>query len=195
VPTTTPRPGRRLDASRDAAIQSAVVQVLAEAGYGGLTMDAVAAAAGVSKATIYRRWQTKEALLVSVVDRASDDTLITPDTGSLRDDLVQLLSSLAGVLGGPGGNASRALLGALNDEPTLAAAFRQGPMARWAEAFITVLERGAARGEMTSDPGVSLGAEAGPAILVLRWLIRGAPIEDEVATAVVDRVMMPLLGN
>jgi AcrR family transcriptional regulator len=156
-------------------------------------MNAVAAAAGVSKATIYRRWQTKAALLVSVVDRASDDTLHTPDTGSLRDDLVQLLSSLAGVLGGPGGNASRALLGALNDEPTLAAAFRQGPMARWADAFTTVLERAVARGEMTSDPAASLGAEAGPAIFVLRWLVSGARIDEEDAIAVVDRVMVPLL--
>ena len=194
MPPTARRRGRRLDPTRDAAIQAAVIEVLAESGYGGLTMDAVAAAAGVSKATIYRRWQTKAALLVSVVDGASDDTLVTPDTGSLRDDLVQLLSSLARVLGGPGGNASRALLGALNDEPTLAAAFQQGPMARWAEAFMTVLERAVARGEMTSDPAASLGAEAGPAILVLRWLISGAPIEEKDAIAVVDRVMVPLLG-
>ena len=72
----------------------AVLEVLADVGYAGLTMDAVAATAGVSKATIYRRWRTKADLLVSVISTASDQSLIVPDTGRLRDDLVALLTAL-----------------------------------------------------------------------------------------------------
>jgi AcrR family transcriptional regulator len=171
----------------------AVLEVLADVGYAGLTMDAVAATAGVSKATIYRRWRTKADLLVSVISTASDQSLIVPDTGCLRDDLVALLTALGRVLNGPGGNASRALLGALNDEPSLAAAFHAGPLARWADAFITVLDRAVARHELVMDEARSLVAEAGPAIFVLRWLIGGRAIDDQVAVTVVDEVMMPLL--
>ena len=174
---------------------AAVLEVLAEAGYAGLTMDAVATTAGVSKATIYRRWRTKAELLVSVISTASDQSLVVPDSGSLRDDLVGLLTSLGRVLAGPGGNASRALLGALNDEPALAAAFHAGPLARWAEAFTTVLDRAVAREELVLDPARSLAAEAGPAILVLRWMIGGRAIDDDVAVAVVDQVVMPLVRH
>jgi AcrR family transcriptional regulator len=156
-------------------------------------MDAVALRAGVSKATIYRRWSSKADLLVSVIDAASDESLVVPNSGSLRDDLVALLTSLADILAGPGGRASRALLGALNDEPALAAAFREGPQARWAEAFITVFTRGVERGDIQPEAASSLAAEAGPGIFLLRWTISGADINAEVAAAVVDDLMMPLL--
>jgi AcrR family transcriptional regulator len=167
--------------------------VLAEVGYAGLTMDAVARAASVSKATIYRRWRTKADLLVSVIDAANEDTLAVPDTGSLRDDLVSLLTSLVRVLGGPGGRASRALVGAINDEPVLAAAFHSGPQQRWVQAFGQVFAQAVARGEIRAAAGTSLAAEAGPAILLLRWMISGRHIDQRLAEAVVDEVMMPLL--
>jgi AcrR family transcriptional regulator len=178
---------------RDVAIQAAVLEVLADDGYAGLTMDAVAATAGVSKATIYRRWATKADLLVSVIDKASDDTLVVPDTGSLEDDLVVLLTALAGVLSGPGGSASRALLGAMNDEPALAAAFRAGPQARWAAAFREVYAGAVARGEIACGAGASLAAEAGPAIFLLRLTLSGRCLDEELAVGVVRDVMMPLL--
>jgi AcrR family transcriptional regulator len=187
------RRGRRPDPTRDLAIQTAVLDVLAEEGYSGLTMDAVAVTAGVSKATIYRRWPSKADLLVSVIESASDATLVVPDSGSLRDDLVALLTALARVLAGPGGSASRALLAAMKQEPALEAAFRNGPMNRWAEAFLAVLGRAVAREELRPSGATSLAAEAGPAILLLRWMISGQEINEDVATAVVDDVMMPLL--
>jgi AcrR family transcriptional regulator len=155
-------------------------------------MDAVAVVAGVSKASIYRRWPTKTDLLVSVIDRASDDTLLAADTGSLREDLIRLLSSLIDVLAGPGGAASRALLAAANTEPTMAAAFREGPMARWSAAFGDAFQRAAARGEVTPDAATSHAAEAGPSIILKRWSITGQAIDRDLARAVVDEVMMPL---
>lgn len=184
--------GRRLDRSLDVAIRAAVLQVLAEVGYRRLTMDDVALAAGVSKATIYRRWPSKADLLISIIHEASDETLTVPDTGSLRGDLIALLTALTGVLSGPGGGASRALLGAMTDEPALADAFRRGPLHRWAQAFIAVFERAVRRGECSGAVLPSLAAEAGSAILLQRWLISGQPVAPEVAQAVVDDVMMPL---
>jgi AcrR family transcriptional regulator len=193
VPAARRRRGRSSDPARDAAIQAATLELLSEVGYAGLTMDAVAAAARVSKATIYRRWRTKADLLVSVIDSANEDSLAVPDTGSLRGDLVGLLTSLARVLGGPGGRASRALLGAINDEPALAAAFHGGPQERWAQAFRQVFVHAVARGEIEPAAGTSLAAEAGPAILLQRWMISGQQIDQQLAEAVVDTVMMPLM--
>jgi AcrR family transcriptional regulator len=169
------------------------VEVLGRLGYSDLTMDDVAATAGVSKATIYRRWRSKADLIVSVVDAASDLSLVVEDTGSLRDDLVVLLSSLAEVLAGPGGNASRALLGAIHYEPALGEAFRRGPMERWAEAFRTVFARATARGEVAAEAIGSLAAEAGPAVFLQRWMIGDRPIDADLAAAVVDQLIMPHL--
>jgi len=184
--------GRRLDPSLDVAIRAAVFQVLAEVGYRRLTMDDVALAAGVGKATIYRRWPSKADLLVSIIQEASDETLKVPNSGSLRGDLVALLTALADILGGPGGGASRALLGAMTDEPALAEAFRQGPLHRWAQAFITVFERAIRRGDCAPTVMASLAAEAGSAILLQRWLISGQPVDPGLAHSVVDEVMLPL---
>jgi hypothetical protein len=128
-----------------------------------------------------------------VINKASDDTLFVPDTGSLRDDLIRLLSVLVSIVGGPGGAASRALLAAAAAEPAMATAFRTGPMARWGAAFGAAFERAVARGEVTPAAATSHAAEAGPSIILKRWSITGQEISDELACAVVDQVMLPLL--
>lgn len=192
-PSVPRRRGRPQDPAVGAAIRSAVLRVLEEVGYRGLTMDAVAAAAGVSKASIYRRWPSKAELLMSVIDAESDRTLVSGDRGSLREDLIAHLTSLVEILAGPGGGASRALFGALDDEPALVTAYREGPMARWAQAYWSAFERAAARGEIAAGLARSFAAESGPGILMQRWLIGQTPIDRELVTRVVDEVMLPLL--
>jgi AcrR family transcriptional regulator len=189
------RGGRRRDPSRDTAIKAAVLQLLPITGYNGLTMDAVAARAHVGKGTIYRRWASKNDLLVSLVDEASRDELVVPDTGCLRSDLLALLQSLSEVLSGPGGQVSRALLGALAAEPDLAVAYRRGPLQRWATAFATVFDRAVRRGEVAALAGTSLAAEAGSAILLQRWLVTGQPLHRSVVTGIVDEVVLPSLAS
>src|SRR3569623_483303 len=69
-PTDVVRPsrgGRPRDPSRDSVIRAAILRLLADIGYGALTMDAVASEAGVGKATIYRRWRTKQDLVVDTI--------------------------------------------------------------------------------------------------------------------------------
>ena len=85
------RQGRPRDPAVDEAILTATLEVVTDLGFGGLTVEAVAAKAGVGKATIYRRWSTKEELVVAVAEELmSHETL--PDTGSLREDLVSWYS-------------------------------------------------------------------------------------------------------
>src|SRR6187399_2380481 len=92
--TTAPRrPGRRRDESKDDAILKATLELLAERGYDGMTMDAVADRAGAGKATVYRRWPSKVQLTIDAivcspgVPMTADDV---PDTGSLRGDLLSV---------------------------------------------------------------------------------------------------------
>jgi AcrR family transcriptional regulator len=189
-------PSRRpLDRAKDQAITAAVVDVLARLGYSGFTMDEVALAAGVGKAAIYRRWSSKTDLLVSYTEGSIEGTLDLSDSGSLRTDLAVLLNSAAAHFNGPAGRANRALLSAVHDDPVLAAAYRAGPVAQWAAAFQEVFDRAARRGEIGPAAASSLAAEAGAAILVQRWLLWGARIDEALVTAVVDDVMLPLLRD
>jgi AcrR family transcriptional regulator len=186
------RTGGRLDPSRDAAIVAAVVEVLGRTGCAGLTMDAVALAAGVGKATIYRRWSSKAELLLSVLDVIGTPLLRLPDTGTLRGDLVAVLTEALELFGGPSGRAVRSLLGAIIDDPTLHEG-RRLPLANWDETWAAVLARAVERGEITAEAASSVAAEVGPAVLAARWLVTGLPLDDAVVTELVDRVVLPLL--
>jgi AcrR family transcriptional regulator len=184
---------RPLDRAKDDAITAAVLDVLARMGYGGFTMDEVAVAAGVGKAAIYRRWTSKADLLVSFIEGSVVDILVVADTGSLRNDLIALMNSVVAHVDGPAGRANRALLSAIHDDSVLAEAFHGGPLARWGAAFADVFDRAVERGEIAPGAGTSVAAEAGPAILMQRWLLGGAELDEALVATVVDEVMLPLL--
>jgi AcrR family transcriptional regulator len=158
-----PRAGRRPDRSQDEVIQAAVLQVLAEEGYRGLSMDdAVARTAGSGKATIYRRWSGKEDLLASAVQATSIDSLVIPDTGPLRDDLVHLHRCLADVPTGPGGDANRALLGVLPERSALPEAYRRGPVSQQAGARSQLSSSEQLNGGDLLECGLIPGRRSGP---------------------------------
>jgi AcrR family transcriptional regulator len=96
--STTARDDRRLGRPRDARVDGAVMEaarsLLAEKGFAGTTVEAIATRAGVGKATIYRRWPTREALLLAVTTADLPD-IPTPDTGDLRQDLRFIFTTLA----------------------------------------------------------------------------------------------------
>jgi AcrR family transcriptional regulator len=187
------RGGRPRDPSRDGAIRAAILEVLARSGYSGLTMDAVAAAAGVGKATIYRRWRTKSDLVADAVAQLSHTPVTVPDTGSLEGDLRELLRWLVDTVNGPIGGAIRALLSALSHEPTLRTAFREGPLALWGSAFGQVWDRAAQRGELVAPmTGTAVAATASAPILQ-RWLFDGEPVPLDFADEVVADVVLPLV--
>ncbi|WP_327086390.1 TetR/AcrR family transcriptional regulator [Nonomuraea sp. NBC_01738] len=96
------QPRRRGDAL-NAAIFQAVLAELAEVGYARLTMEGVAERARTGKASLYRRWPTRIELVMAAVYHALPDPAATPDTGSLRDDLLEVLRRTAAALDGPPG--------------------------------------------------------------------------------------------
>jgi AcrR family transcriptional regulator len=92
-----PRLGRKRDHSRDGVILQAALDVLAEVGYAGMTIDMVAARAKAGKATVYRRWASKEEMVLDAVARTRPGELPfdeLPDTGTLRGDLLALFTLL-----------------------------------------------------------------------------------------------------
>src|SRR5918999_3120935 len=97
------RGGRPRDPSRDGVIRAAILRLLADVGYGALTMDAVASEAGVGKATIYRRWRTKQDLVVDTISDLNRAEATPPDTGSLEGDLRAMMRSMVSVINGPTG--------------------------------------------------------------------------------------------
>jgi AcrR family transcriptional regulator len=189
------RGGRPRDPSRDGVIRAAILRLLAEVGYSALTMDAVASEAGVGKATIYRRWRTKEELVVDTVSElnAAEAAELPSDTGSLDGDLRALLRSLVALVNSPAGAATQALLSSMQHHPALAEAFRHGPMAVWRGAFDEMWVRAEQRGEVEPGLSGSLVAEAIGAPVVQRWLVNGEPVDDAFADAVVDTIALPLL--
>jgi AcrR family transcriptional regulator len=191
-PVRTSRGGRPRDPSRDGVIRAAILRLLADVGYGALTMDAVAAQAGVGKATIYRRWRTKEDLVVDTIAELHHIESAAPDTGSLEGDLRQLLHSLVNVVNGPLGAATLSLLSTVPHQPALAAAFRAGPIGVWRAAFDEVWARAEGRGEVRSDAG-PLAAEATSGLLVQRWLLTGELVNETFADQVLDQVVLPLI--
>jgi AcrR family transcriptional regulator len=185
------RGGRPRDPSRDGVIRKAILRLLADVGYGALTMDAVASEAGVGKATIYRRWRTKEDLVVDTIAGLEDKVIDSPDTGSLEGDLRSLMRSLVAIINGPLGAATLALLSTVPHQPALAEAFRSGPIAVWRTAFDEVWARGVQRGEVAgSSP---LASEATSALLVQRWLLTRQPVDEAYAQDVLSCVVLPMV--
>jgi AcrR family transcriptional regulator len=174
-------------------IRAAILSLLADVGYGALTMDAVAAEAGVGKATIYRRWRTKEDLVVDTISEISRSEVNPTDTGSLEEDLREMLHTIVGVVNGPVGAATQALLSTVAHHPALAAAFRSGPIGVWQQAFDQIFARAEARGEVRPGLAHSVLSEAITAPLVQRWLVNGRPVTEEYADEVLEQVVMPLL--
>ena len=187
------RGGRPRDPSRDGVIRAAILRLLADVGYNALTMDAVAAEAGVGKATIYRRWRTKSDLVVDTISEMSREEAPSADTGTLEDDLRALLRALVAVVEGPTGAASLSLLSTLPHQPALADAFRQGPLAQWRGALAQAWQRAEERGEIRPGTAHSAPAQVASGLIVQRWLLTGEPLDEAYVDTVLDTVVLPLV--
>ncbi|SDG74955.1 TetR/AcrR family transcriptional regulator [Klenkia brasiliensis] len=188
------RPGRRRDPAVDSSVRTAVLELLAERGWDGLSMDAVASRAGVGKASMYRRWSSRVQMVAETIAEADRGQVTVPSTGSLREDLLEVVGAMVASLNGPVGAAARAVVGVLPHEPDLAVAFRAGSAGIWEDAFVQVFTAAVARGEVDPARLGTVAGEAGPAVVMQRWLVLGRPLDDDLVRDVVDRVMLPLLA-
>jgi len=187
-------PGGR-GAARETAILRAALELLAESGYDQLTIDAVAARARSSKATIYRRWPDKAALVVTAVRRhAGQPAVAAPDTGGLRSDLQAALQLMRTSLSGQDAALILGLLSAMHRDPELAGAVREQVLRAKREVFDAVITRAAARGDVPATTDSALLAEICSAVLFSRLLVTGEPLDDAFTQHLVDAVLLPALG-
>lgn len=191
--------GRPRDASKDAVLLDAALEVLAEVGFERMTMDAVAARAQAGKATVYRRWPSKVHLVVDAVTRLGErevDLGRLPDTGTLRGDLVGLIRPE--VLGADNQDlkvmAAVASMHAAVGEPELTRAASSASTRPWVTANRILLQRAVDRGEVPSDVDVELAARLLPAMCLFRDNAEQIPLTAEYVTAVVDHLLLPAVG-
>ncbi|WP_426561153.1 TetR/AcrR family transcriptional regulator [Angustibacter sp. McL0619] len=189
---TDERTRPRIEGEREDEILAATLSLLSEVGYDRLTMDAVAAAARASKATLYRRWSTKADLVVEAVSRAScvpspDDV----DTGSLRGDLLAMSCGVGGLTDQVPMAVMSSLVTALHREPELMDAFHRRFLAPRIGLTHGLFARAAARGELAEGADTELLATVLPAMVIHRTFIFGVPPEQGYVERVVDEVVLP----
>ncbi|WP_305784474.1 TetR/AcrR family transcriptional regulator [Symbioplanes lichenis] len=185
---------RRRGAALEDAILQAAADELTASGYAGLTMEAVARRAGTNKNAVYRRWPGRAALGVAAYRRLTVAATDIPDTGSLRDDVLELLRRVNRQWSSPLGAVQRDLFAAAAHDPDLLALIREGSADAGSTLWLTVLERAVARGEA---PAAALHPRvATTAIVLLRneYVTRGEPTApDEALVEIVDEIYLPLI--
>ncbi|MEY2567623.1 MAG: hypothetical protein QOE35_2152 [Actinomycetota bacterium] len=188
--TETPtRQGRPRSEAADEAIQEATLDLLASEGYANLTMSGVANRAGVSTATLYRRWTSKVDLVVATfLARAGERP--DPDKGSLRDDITAVMREVVDrFTTTTSGRIIRGLVDEIGRNPELAEALRVNLILPRRAALAAMLDRAAARGELRPglDADVVLDLVFGP--LYHRLLITGEPVTTRVMRELTDLVL------
>ncbi|MFC7496795.1 MULTISPECIES: TetR/AcrR family transcriptional regulator [unclassified Nocardioides] len=145
-----PNPQRRNAASHRAILEAAWAEVL-EKGYEGLTIEGIAARAGVGKQTLYRWWPSKAAVLLEAVNARTQQTSTFPDTGDVVADLGGQLAGVATFLADEGGTVHRALLAGAQSDPSLASELRRQIIEPRTHACVERLVEAQAAGQIRAD--------------------------------------------
>jgi AcrR family transcriptional regulator len=184
-------PHRRNEQARLAVLHAAD-DLLAERGFAGLTIEGIAARAGVAKQTIYRWWPSKVDVLLDTLIDDTQESLAVPDTGSAREDTRRYLRDLARfITGNPAGKVLLVLIGEAQHDAEMARIFHTRYLDPRREAERAMLARGVASGELADglDLDHALDRLLGP--LFYRALLTGGPI----APAVTDQLVEDVLGG
>jgi AcrR family transcriptional regulator len=163
-PPTRQRVGGRPRTADEEAIAGAVLQALVERGYDGMTVDHVARVAGVGRATLYRRWPTKTAMVIDALQRGRFPTLDDPDSGDPRADFLGLLRTVQATFEREH-HVIRALQIEAARHPDIGIALRRDFIRERQDVFIGVLRRAATAGLLRAPSDLELQAKMGPALL------------------------------
>ena len=181
----------RVEGEREQEIFEATLEVLAEVGYDLLTMDAVAARAKASKATLYRRWRGKPELVVAAVMCHHSGSTSVPDTGSLRGDLLAAYCGTGGLSDPKAQAVLTAVVTAMGRDPEFAEVYRRdfiGPKIATSRA---IYERARERGEVHPDTDLTILGPSLAGIVLHRAFLLGEAVTAELVGRVLDEVILP----
>jgi AcrR family transcriptional regulator len=184
-------PGRPRSEQARVAILRNTLKLLGANGFSDLTIEAVAARAKVGKATVYRWWPNKAALIADAFASSATRKLHFPDTGSVYTDMSQQMRQLVKVFRSRRGRIVSAILGAGQSDRALIGAFRERFLwPRRREAYAT-LRRGILRGELREDIDLDLLLDSLYGPIYMRFLIR----HDKLTPDFIDRLCELVLGG
>jgi AcrR family transcriptional regulator len=190
TPGGSRRPGRPRDARNDRAILEATLEILREHGYGGLTIDGVAAKAGVGRPTVYRRWPSKPALVVAALVDSSRLAVPAPDTGSLRRDLIAIQRHQIELMNSPDNRRVTAgLIADLANDPDLAEIYVSKYLAPRRATVWRVLQRGVDRGELDPDVDFAFVYDLLVGPLFMRAVVWGEQLAPDAAEITADVIL------
>jgi AcrR family transcriptional regulator len=190
---------RKRGVALEDAIREAAYAELAEVGYAQFTVESVAARARTGKASIYRRWPTKQALVLDSLCAG----LPSPDQCGLGfrdykdistgDALRQVARAITEVLNSPAGAAMRAVKCESVTDPELAREIDERFQAPRRAAMLALLQRGVERGEVRAEAVSPLIADVLPAVLMHRVILQREQITERDITAIIEQILIPLV--
>ena len=180
VPQTSHRRGEHV---RQTVLAAAFDELVAN-GFDGATVAGVAKRSGVHETTVYRRWTTRENLLVAALLERSAGAIPAPDTGSIKGDLLAIVREVLAYVGSPTGTAI--LRAATLPVDHAYADAREAFWARRLDALSPVVARGVERGELRAGTDGRLLLEMLIAPIHGRLLLTGEPVGDDLAEQLVD---------
>ncbi|MDW4905787.1 TetR/AcrR family transcriptional regulator [Streptomyces sp. ADMS] len=193
APRTIGRPRSR---NADTAILKATVSLLGESGFQGLTMEQVARRAGVGRATVYRRWKTKEEMIINALDSLMADFDV-PETGDLHGDLFAMTCWLRdGLLNAPEGRLLPHLAAQAVSDPNFPTSHMETWVCPWRDAVERVLVGGQDMGLVRKDVNVTGIVDMLGGVVILRlFLGHGRPLSEDQIKDMVDAVLHGALAK
>lgn len=181
--------GRPRDEETRKRILRAALELMEEVGFAQVTAERIAAKAGASKATLYRWWPNKAAVLIEAFRETVEPELPFPDTGSFRDDIQVQVRNFARVLSGCAGKTLRAFIVAARSDPEFSAAFR----ANWSDPrraqARNSLKRSQRRGQLRTNVDLDLVLDVLYGPLYYRFLVKNELPSQKYAESLVDLLL------
>jgi AcrR family transcriptional regulator len=174
-----------------AAVLKATLQAVAEHGADAINISEIARQAEVHETSIYRRWPTREHLLLDTLLDYSEAKLPIPDTGTLRGDLIAFAAAVSAYLDSPLGRTLARAMAVAGDDDTLAAGRAQFWRSRL-DLASAMIERAKERGEVHADLDAATSLELVIAPLHFRALLTRQPIDDQAIARLVDALLTGL---
>ncbi|MFI2500061.1 TetR/AcrR family transcriptional regulator [Streptomyces sp. NPDC018960] len=188
---STTRPmGRPRSHQADTAILQATVSLLGETGFQGLTMEQVARRAGVGRATVYRRWHSKEEMIISALDTLMADFDVER-TGDLHEDLLAMTRWLRdGLLNAPEGRLLPHLAAQAVSDPNFPSSHMDTWVCPWRDAVEDVFVQGRDQGLVRPDVNLTSVVDMLAGVVILRlFLGHGKPLTDDQIRDMIDAVL------